>query len=98
MDAARHQVIARALGRALYEKRCLYFHKTSSVKIVAYELDCAVAEDKVLLHTWTPDVEVAVLEAQVFVRLDVAGDLEGQRLGAIQDHYVPGYYFDAAGG
>ncbi len=86
LEAARHDEVAGALGRALDQGRRLDLDEAVRVVDLADRLDHPAAEHEPALHRLTADVEIAVLEAQDLVDRRVGlVDVEGRRLRLGQD-------------
>ncbi len=98
VHAARHQVVARALRRRVGEDRRLDLDERRSVEELADEGDDAVAHEDVGVHPLAPQVEVAVLEAQLLVDVGVLVDVERRRLGGVEQFGGLGAHLDLAGG
>ena len=75
VDAAGHDVIARAFGRRLDEQRRLDLHEAARAQVVSQEQHDLVAQQQVALHVRAAQVEIAVLQPQALVagRLVVGG-------------------------
>jgi len=80
--AARHDVVARALGRGVCQDRRLDFQELALVERGAHGGDHLVAQPQVGEHLGTADVQVAPLHARGLVGLDAVLDAErrGDRL------------------
>ena len=98
VDAAGDEVVARALRRRCGQKRRLDLGEAAVAEEVADELDDAVAGDDVLVHRLAAQVEVAVLQAQELVDVGLFVDVEGRRLGGVQDLRFGDADLDLAGG
>ncbi len=72
LHAAGHQVVAGPFRRAAAEHGRLDLDEPALVEIVAHELDDAVPQQQGLLHLRPPQVDVTVLQAEVF-----AGQVRG---------------------
>jgi len=72
VNAAGHQVIPRALGRAGRQHGRLDFHKPPRIEKLADALKDAVPGNQVVLHRRAADVQIAVLEPQVFRHIAAA--------------------------
>ena len=84
IQPARHEVVARALRRALGQDRRLHFEEAARVHIVADLLDGAVAQLNARAHRVAAQVQVAIAQAQRLVRRHAVGDREGQLLRGVQ--------------
>jgi hypothetical protein len=97
VEAAGHQIVARALRRALDHDRRLDLDEAARGEEVADELHDRRAQHQPPLHDRAAQVEVAVGEADRLVHLDVVADREGGRLGAGQDRHLLAVHLDRAG-
>ena len=97
MHAAGHQVVARAFGRGARHERRLDLVEALRVQIVANGDRHLVAQLDVALHLRTPQVDVAILQAHLFVGQHGVGGREGQRLAVVQHAQLVGDDFDLAG-
>ena len=88
VDAARHEVVARALGRGLREHRRFDVDEAVVGEVVARVARDVVADAQVALHRIAADVEVAVFHAQVFVDIVGVVKLEGRQLRRREDDEV----------
>ena len=97
MYAARHEVVACALGGGLGEHRGLDLEEAVLVEVVACYLRDAVAQHEIALHGRAAQVKVAVLQTNLVANFLVVVDFErgGLRLGENAD--VLGNNFDLAG-
>ena len=98
VNAAGDEVVARAFGRGARQERRLDFVEALRVEVVADGDRDVVAELDVVLHLRPAQVEVAVLEAHLFVGDVGVGGREGQRLAVVEDAQLVGDDFDFAGG
>ena len=83
MGAARHQIIARALGRRFRQHRRLDVDEPRIVEIAAHRARNAMAQQQPLAHRLAPQVDVA--ETQTHFLAHMLIELERQRLRAVQD-------------
>jgi hypothetical protein len=97
MDPRRHQVVARAFRGAARQHGRFDFQEAVVVEVVAHQFRDAVAQAHVLLHRLAAQVEIAVLQADVFVDVVVV-DLEGRRQAGVEDLQRLGQHLDHAGG
>ena len=88
-EARGDEEVARALGRALGEDRRLDLEVAGLIEEVAGGFCDTVAHLEVPGHARAPQVEVAVLHAQVFVR-QLLVELEGEDVGAVDDLEILG--------
>ena len=85
LGATGHQEVAGALGGRLEQRRGLHLHEGAVVQRLADGKGEVRAQLEVGHHGRTTDVEIAVAQAQVLAGLDMVLDLEGRRLGAVED-------------
>ena len=97
IDAAGHQVVARAFGRGARHERRLDFVEALRVQVVANGDGNLVAQLDVALHLGPAQVDVAILQAHLFVGQHGVGGREGQRLAVVQQAQLVGDHFDLAG-
>ncbi len=95
MRAARHQVIACALGRRLGQHRRFDVDETLAVEEFAHRTRDGVTLAQARGHDLAAQIDVAVLEPHFLAHLLV--ELERQRVGAIQDLDGARHDLDAAG-
>jgi hypothetical protein len=98
VDAARHQEVARAFRRRLRQDRRLDFPEAVGVEVLP---DCdrdAVPQADVVLQARPAQIEVAVLEADVFRNRAIFGDLERRRPGFVEQADLARQDLDLAGG
>ena len=95
LRAARHQVIARALGGRLGQHRRLEVDEAVTVEILAHRARHRVPQPQPLLHHVATQVEVAVLEANLLAHVLV--ELEGQGLRAVEHFDLAREQLDGAG-
>ena len=98
VDAAGHQVVARALGRALDQDGRLHLQEALLGQEVADELHHPVAEPDVALHPLPPQVQVAIAQPQEVFHLRLLVDVEGRRLGGVEDGGGGRLHLHLAGG
>ena len=84
MHAGGHQVVARAFGGGFEQDGGFDLDETVLVEVIAHELDHFMAQDQVVLHTLTSQVEVAVFQAHVLVGVFVFVDHERQGFGRVE--------------
>jgi hypothetical protein len=92
-----HEEVPRALGRRIRKDRRLDLDESLLVEIVARRRRHPMAKAKVLRHLRTPEIEVAIFEAQVLIR-DFRIELERQHVGFVQHRERRGDDLDRAGG
>ena len=85
IDAARHQVVARALRRRFRQDRRLDLVEAAGVEEVADVLVDAVAHGEAVVDGYAAQVEVAIAQSQQFVDLDLFIYVERRRLRRVQD-------------
>ena len=66
VDAARHQVVARALGRRFEKNRRLDVDEAILIEMAAHRLQRLMASAQIALHLGTAQIEIAVLEPNLF--------------------------------
>ena len=97
VEAAGHEEVARAAGRAADHDRRLDVDEAVLVEVAADALDHPMAEDQVALHLGAAQVNVPVLQPRLGGH--VGGiNLERRRLGLVEDVHVGRVDFDGAGG
>ena len=94
--ARRHQVVARAFRRSLGEHRRLDVDETRVVEIAAHGARDLVAQAQALRHVLAAQIDVAVLESDLFAHVLV--ELERQRLGAVERRQLARQQLDFARG
>ena len=97
VDARGDQIVARALGRRLDQRRRLDLEKVAIVEVIADRFDDAVAHRQVTLHPRAAQVEIAIAQPNVLVGLFVGRDDERRRLRAVEDDQLPDRDFHLAG-
>ncbi len=97
MDAARHQVIARAFRRALGQDRRFHFDKTVLVEVIAEHLRRFGTKLQRALHFRTAQVEVTILQPQRLVDIDAVFDEERRVFGRVHNFEFGNLHFDFAG-
>ena len=81
VDAARHEVVARALGRRGREDRRLELVESLLPHLLAEEADDLAPEDDVVVQLFAAEIEEAVLEAHVLALVCLlVGDVDGRHL------------------
>ena len=81
VDAARHEVVARALGRGGGQDRRLELVESLLPHLLAEEADDFRTEDDVLVELLAAKVEEAVLESDILRLVGLfVGDVEGRHL------------------
>ncbi len=84
-DAARHEIVAGALGRRAREDRRLDLGEAVRLEVRAHARHDQRASREDLLHALAPQVEVAVAESDLGSGLGVLVRVEGRHLGLGQD-------------
>ena len=97
VHAARHQVVARALGRAVGQDRRLDVDEAVVLQVGAHGGREARALDQRLLQRPAAQVEVAVAHAQLLVGLDLVEHLERRRLRLVEHRDLLHQHLDLAG-
>ena len=98
MQTARHQEIARAFGRRLDEHRRLDLDELALVEKIAHRFHNPVAQHQIALQRAAPQIEVAVLHAQVLVDVVVFVHLERRDGRTVQHFQIVDRDLDFAGG
>ena len=99
MDAAGDEVVARAFGGGASEERGFDLEEAVVGEVLADGAGDLVAENEVALQLGAAEVQVAILEASLFVDCDgVVGDREGRGLRVIEEEEGVGDELDVAGG
>ena len=83
MHAARHNVVARALGCAFDQNRRLDLNKAPLAEEIAHKEHNLVPQTQVTLHTLAAQIEIAVFETKNFVDLVITVDVKWRGLGRI---------------
>ena len=98
MQAAGHDKVACAFGRALEQDRRLDLQEVALRQVLADKAHDAMAQRQVLGHAGAADVQIAILEPQRLVHL-VAGraDIERRVLGGVEDRHLVGDHLDVTG-
>ena len=97
VDAARHQVVPCAFGRALGEHRRFDVDETVLVEKLAHLHGYAVAQDQVLLHHRPAQIKHAVRQAGGLGEVLVV-DLERRRDAGVEHLEFEAQHFDLAAG
>ena len=79
IDAARHQVIARAFGRRFEKDRRLDVDEAVLIEMTADRLQRLMAPAQIALHLGTAQIEIAILEADFLGGRVAVGDLKRHR-------------------
>ena len=98
LGAARHKEVARALGRGLEERRGLHLEEVAVVQRLTQGEGEIGAHLEVGRHARATQVEVAVAQADVLGGVHMVLDLEGRRLGGVEDLDGVNEDLDLAGG
>ena len=100
LHARRHDVITRAFGSRLDQVRCFDLRKALLVHVL---IDCQqqpMAQAQVRLQLRPPQIEIAILQTQVFTRQRFSRrgvELKGKRARVVENDKVAGLDFDIAG-
>ncbi len=97
LDARGHEEIPRALGRGADESRRLDLVKAPADEVFPGRERHLVAQPDAVLHGARAQVEVAVAQARVLLRLALAVDHEGQGLAGREDLEVEHLHLEVAG-
>ena len=95
--AARHQEVTCAFRCALDQHRGLDFNEGAGIQKLAHVPGDFMAQDQILLHCWPTQIEIAVLQAQALVDIDVLVDVERRSQRGVQDLDLMGLDLDGAG-
>ena len=98
MQPARHEVVARALGRAGREDRRRELREALGDHAAADARDHAAAQQHVTMQRLPPQVEEAVSQPRLLGEFGVAVHLQRQRLGPRLHGQLPHGHLDLAGG
>ncbi len=85
MSTARHQVVTRAFGRGLGEHGCFDVEKTALIEKPTQHAGYLGAQLHATLHLRATQIQITVTQADLLAQLAFVLDLEGQRLGTIED-------------
>ena len=96
-NAAGHQVVPRPFGRAAAQDGRLDIDEVVLREIVPHRLDDSASQQQRLLHLGPAQVQVAVLQTQIFRRQVLLRGRKGRRLAAVQDFQGRDAEFDFAG-
>ena len=97
MDAARHQIVARAFGRRLRQNRRLDLPEAFGVEILADRQRDAMPQAQVVLQARAAQIEIAIAQPHVFADRRLVGDRELRRLRLVQQPDLRGDDLDLAG-
>ena len=95
--AGRHEEVARALGRGLEERRGLHLEELAVVQRLTQREGEVGAHLEVGRHARAAEVQVAIAQADVLGGVHVVLDLEGRRLGGVEDLDLVDEDLDLAG-
>ena len=99
VDAARHEVVARALGRGGREDGRLVLVEALGPHLLAQEADHLGTQDDVVVQLFAAEVEEAVLEAHLLALLGLfVRDVERRDAGDALHHELVRLDLDFAGG
>ena len=96
VHAAGDEEVAGAAGRVLHHHRRLELEEARLVEVAARRLVNAVTDAQRALERGATQIEVAVLEALLLVRVDAVGNLEGGRVALVEDRHLDDLHFDFA--
>ena len=85
VEPRRHEEVTRAARRVLHHERRLHLEEAVLAEVVARHARDRRAHDQILLQLRPAQIEVAILEAQLLVGVDLVLDLERRRLG-LREH------------
>src|ERR1019366_5828522 len=98
IHAAGHQVVARAFGGRARHERGLNLVEALRVEMVANGDGNLVAKFDVVMQLWPAQVDIAILQAHLFVGQHGIAGRERQGLAIVQDAQLVGNHLDFAGG
>jgi hypothetical protein len=98
VDAAGDEIVARALWGGARHEGSFDFEEALGDEVVADGHGDAAAQGEVRLHLGAAQVEVAILQAHLFVGDGVFGGREGRRLGLVEQKQFAGDDLDLASG
>src|SRR5262249_32415326 len=96
-EARRDEEVPRAAGRVLDEERGLELERAVLGEVVPRRAVELAPEDQGVLEAGAAEIEVAVLEADLFAGVELVGDLEGRRRGLVEDGGLDDDHLDLAG-
>ena len=97
VEPRRHEEVPRAARRVLHHERRLDLEEPVGPEVVADGAGDLRARDQVLLQLGPAQIEVAVLEPQRLVGLELVLDGEGRRVGLREHLEIRGPHLDGAG-
>ena len=97
MDAARHEIVARAFGRALGQDRRLDLEEPVLVEVPPDRHRQLVPQDQVLLHPLAAQIEVAVPQTRVLGDERLVGDAERRPTGVVEHANLADPHLDLSG-
>ena len=97
VDAAGNEVVARALGGGARHEGGFDLEEAIGDEVVADGHGDFTAERKILLHFCPAQIEVAILQADLFVGDGIFGGREGRRFGIVEQKKFAGDDLDLAG-
>jgi hypothetical protein len=98
VDAAGDEIVARALGGGAGHEGGFDLQEALGDEVVADGHGNAAAQGEVRLHFGAAQIEVTVLQADLFVGDGVFGGGEGRSFGIVEQKEFAGDDFDVAGG
>jgi hypothetical protein len=96
VHSARHEIVARALGRRLRQHRGFDLEKALFIEILPDVHRDPVPQREVVLHPRPPQIEIAIFQTRVFRDRRLVGDGKRRRLGVVQQQDVVGPDLDRA--
>ena len=97
IDAAGHQIIARAFRRRARHERRFDFEKPMLGQRLAHGEGDLRAQNDIALHVRAAQIDVAILQARVFLDVDVFFHRERRRARFVQDPELLDHHFHFAG-
>ena len=98
MDAARHQIVARALGRGRGQDRRLELEEALLLHPPPQRIDDRAAQHDVVVQPLAPQVEEAVTQPRIFRIIRIAEHLDRQFAGRAQHLDLGDEHLDLSGG
>ena len=92
MRAARHDVVTRAFGRRARQHWRFDIDESVTIEKLAHRHSYFMAQTQVVKHAFAAQVEITVLQTQLFIGLFVV--MKRRRLGTIQNHKFVRQHFD----
>ena len=97
MHTAGHEVVARALRRALGENRGFDLEEILLIEVFTREKRDLMAHDEVFLHRWAAQIEITILQPQKLVCFAVVGDFKRCGFALAENLKLAHEHFQLAG-